>query len=99
MQRKRAGQRSAVLGPVLPSMGDFSGSVNLSGLQLPHLSNGGGMDFTSSKGLSSTKTVILLVFCQNLTDMKYKGGLGILGKSNRTGCIPRNINNSNSYFS
>lgn len=50
--QRRVGRRSAVLGPLLPSVGEFGGS----GPQLPHLSNGGGMDFKIPEGLSSVKT-------------------------------------------
>lgn len=43
---KGTGQRSAVVGPKLLSMGDFGRSVNFSGPQLPHLASEGGMDPT-----------------------------------------------------
>lgn len=40
-------------GPVLVSGGDLGGSVNLSGPQLLHLSDGGEMESTVSKELPS----------------------------------------------
>lgn len=64
MQRKRTGQRSAVLGPELLAVGDFGRSVNLARPQLPHLPSGGRDGFHSPRDFSVPRLVILLLSCR-----------------------------------